>query len=376
MTSPARAGIRSAASAPTPTSLTWAAARSTSTASSHRRRSTPPPTTRPRSATPSPPSTATSTPAPSRSASATSTTSMTPTTTPTPRPLRRRGHRLLRSGASLREPHRRQRRDRQPAPRRQPTTIRLHIDSSAGEFTGSDKTFAATAFPVSTAAATAINHTVATLNGNFDPGRLRPHRHRLPLRLGNDHRLLRRHHPLRPAATPISAASRAHRRPPRPHPGPDLPLPPAPHAPPRRACSPAPIKSFTATAFPLATDAATAIDQTQATLNGHFDPQGDSGVFVTNCHFDYVTDADYNGAAPDPYASGGTDPLLPGAVLQRRRLGQRPPHRPHPRHHLPLPPPRQHRDAPASSPAPTGPSPPTRWRSPTPPPTSTTPTSS
>ncbi len=66
----------------------------------------------------------------------------------------------------------------------------------------------------------------------------------------------------------------------------------------------------TFTTDPLAfTDAATAIHHTDATLNGHFDPQGVGAYDVTGCHFDWLSAADY--AANGNSYSG---PNTPGTV--------------------------------------------------------------
>jgi hypothetical protein len=58
------------------------------------------------------------------------------------------------------------------------------------------------------------------------------------------------------------------------------------------------------------TNPATAIGPTSATLNGHLDPAG--GPDVSDCHFSYVDDADYNPAALDPYGAGATAPCAEG----------------------------------------------------------------
>jgi phosphodiesterase/alkaline phosphatase D-like protein len=60
----------------------------------------------------------------------------------------------------------------------------------------------------------------------------------------------------------------------------------------------------TFTTKPLAnTDTASAIDHTEATLNGHFDPQGNPALEVTDCYFEWGTDTSY---------SGGTVPCAEG----------------------------------------------------------------
>jgi hypothetical protein len=60
--------------------------------------------------------------------------------------------------------------------------------------------------------------------------------------------------------------------------------------------------TFATTPYAI-TDAATAIDHTVATLNGHFDPQGNPALNVTDCRFDWGTDTSY---------SGGTVPCAEG----------------------------------------------------------------
>ena len=44
---------------------------------------------------------------------------------------------------------------------------------------------------------------------------------------------------------------------------------------------------------------------TGATLNGTVNPDGTT---ITDCHFEYIDDADYNAAAVDPYSAGGSVP--------------------------------------------------------------------
>ena len=55
--------------------------------------------------------------------------------------------------------------------------------------------------------------------------------------------------------------------------------------------------------FPVTTDPATQLHYTDVVLNGHFDPQGDSNLNVTNCQFDWVTDAQFQ---IDQFASANT----------------------------------------------------------------------
>jgi DNA-binding beta-propeller fold protein YncE len=63
-------------------------------------------------------------------------------------------------------------------------------------------------------------------------------------------------------------------------------------------------------AVPLVTtEAATAVEETTATLNGEVDPDGAGEA--TECEFEYVEAAAYEPAAPNPYAAGGTAPCSP-----------------------------------------------------------------
>ncbi len=54
------------------------------------------------------------------------------------------------------------------------------------------------------------------------------------------------------------------------------------------------------------------VNETSATLNGHVDPDAaHGGGPVTSCQFEYVDDAAYEPAAPDPYSAGQTVPCSP-----------------------------------------------------------------
>lgn len=67
---------------------------------------------------------------------------------------------------------------------------------------------------------------------------------------------------------------------------------------------------FGSYAVPLVTTgAATAVEETTATLNGEVDPDGAGEV--TECEFEYVEAAAYEPSAPNPYAAGGTAPCSP-----------------------------------------------------------------
>ena len=55
----------------------------------------------------------------------------------------------------------------------------------------------------------------------------------------------------------------------------------------------------------VTTGSASNIGPTSAALSGTVNPDGTT---VTDCHFDYVDDADYNASAANPYRAGGTAP--------------------------------------------------------------------
>ncbi len=69
-------------------------------------------------------------------------------------------------------------------------------------------------------------------------------------------------------------------------------------------------QSFTAVAYSLSTNDATGIDPTHATLNGHLDPDGDSALNVTECHFDWLSAADY-AANGNSYSGAHTPATAP-----------------------------------------------------------------
>ena len=190
-----------------------------------------------------------------------------------------------------------------------PVHFRLHLTSaSAGEFTGADKSFTPLAFPIATNAANPIHHTSATLNGHLDPegeaGIFVTECHfdwgtdtsysggTLPCAQGNSFN----------AAADVSANL------PNLHPGDTyhfrlhLTTASAGEVPGGDQVT-GPDKTFTAVPYPIATNAATAIHHTDAVLNGHLDPDGDSALNVTECHFDWGTDTSY---------SGGTLPCAQG----------------------------------------------------------------
>ena len=62
-------------------------------------------------------------------------------------------------------------------------------------------------------------------------------------------------------------------------------------------------RNFTTAAFSVTSNAATAIHHSFATLNGHLDPQGEAGLNITECHFDWGTTNAY---------AGGTVPCAQG----------------------------------------------------------------
>ena len=62
-----------------------------------------------------------------------------------------------------------------------------------------------------------------------------------------------------------------------------------------------------------ASDSASALTGTAATLNGRVIPTG--GGPVTDCHFEYVEAAGYDPAAPNPYSAGQSAPCSPAAPI-------------------------------------------------------------
>ena len=62
-------------------------------------------------------------------------------------------------------------------------------------------------------------------------------------------------------------------------------------------------QTLTTTTFPVSTDPATNLHHTDATLNGHFDPQAVPSLDVTACSFDWGTDTNYTGGSV-PCAEG------------------------------------------------------------------------
>jgi NHL repeat len=66
------------------------------------------------------------------------------------------------------------------------------------------------------------------------------------------------------------------------------------------------IDVFTALTLPdVITGQSSSVTTTSATLNGTVNPDGTT---ITDCHFDYVDDADYNPSATNPYGAGATVP--------------------------------------------------------------------
>jgi len=69
------------------------------------------------------------------------------------------------------------------------------------------------------------------------------------------------------------------------------------------------IHRFTPTVVPeVTTSAANPVRPVSATLNGIVDPEG---VALTTCEFEYVAQEQYEPAAPNPYAAGGTAACVP-----------------------------------------------------------------
>ncbi len=64
-------------------------------------------------------------------------------------------------------------------------------------------------------------------------------------------------------------------------------------------------KSFTTVAFPIEVNAATNLHHTDLTLNGHFNPEGDPALDVTECHFDWGLTTSYSGGSV-PCAEGNS----------------------------------------------------------------------
>ncbi len=180
--------------------------------------------------------------------------------------------------------------------------FRLVITGSvSGVVHGADQSFTATDFPRFTDAATALNHTVATLNGHFDPqgdsnldvtechfdwGTDNSYGKTAPCAQGNS---FSSPASVSAALTGLHAGTTYHFR---------------------LHLTTATAGEFTGadttvvpTAFPVVTDDASGISHTTASLNGHFDPQGDSQIFVTSCRFDWGTDTSYG---------GGTVPCIQG----------------------------------------------------------------
>ena len=60
----------------------------------------------------------------------------------------------------------------------------------------------------------------------------------------------------------------------------------------------------------VSTGSASSIAPMSATLNGTVNPDG---IAVSDCHFDYVDDADYNASAQNPYSAGNTVACSPSA---------------------------------------------------------------
>jgi DNA-binding beta-propeller fold protein YncE len=60
----------------------------------------------------------------------------------------------------------------------------------------------------------------------------------------------------------------------------------------------------------VVTGGASNVTPTSATVQGGVNPDG---IQLTDCHFDYVDDANYNAAAADPYGAGQTAPCVPAA---------------------------------------------------------------
>ena len=61
----------------------------------------------------------------------------------------------------------------------------------------------------------------------------------------------------------------------------------------------------------VTTGQASAVTSTSATLNGTVNPEGTT---ISDCHFDYVDDADYSLGGPNPYSAGQTAPCVPDAA--------------------------------------------------------------
>jgi len=181
------------------------------------------------------------------------------------------------------------------------TTYHFRLDitgSISGQVTGSDQSFTATAFSGGTDAATAVNHTVATLNGHFDPqGDSNVDVTACSFDWGTDTSYSGGSVPCdQSTSPPISTASSVTASLPGLHPGTTYHF--------RLHLSLAngdqftgSDKSFTTTAFPVSTEAATTLHHTDVILNGHFDPQGDPNLDVTACSFDWGTDTSYSGGS-------------------------------------------------------------------------------
>jgi DNA-binding beta-propeller fold protein YncE len=60
----------------------------------------------------------------------------------------------------------------------------------------------------------------------------------------------------------------------------------------------------------VVTGGASNVTPTSATVEGGVNPDG---IQLTDCHFDYVDDADYNASAANPYGAGQTAPCVPAA---------------------------------------------------------------
>ncbi len=215
----------------------------------------------------------------------------------TPRAPTRRLNRLLRGGQLLQRPRRRPRRPRQPrtppppttsactSPPRSPARSRAPIRPSPPPTSRSPPTpspRSATPSPPSTATSTPRAIPTSTSPpAHFDWGTDTSYGHSAPCAQGNSFSSA--------ASVTAALAKPARRR--------HLPLSPPPHhrrggRVHRRRSAPSPPPPSR-----LATDSATGISHTTASLNGHFDPQGDSTLFVTECHFDWGTDTSYTGGA-------------------------------------------------------------------------------
>ena len=93
-------------------------------------------------------------------------------------------------------------------------------------------------------------------------------------------------------------------------------------------------QSFTTAVFPVLADAATNVHHTDLTLNGHFDPQGDPALNVTDCHIDWGLTTAYSGGSLPCAQSGPFSSATNVSAFAQQ---------PQRRHHLPLPPPPRHR---------------------------------